>query len=69
MDDDDQIENFTFSSQANDSEAHYIPYESRPETYIVPILFAFIFIVGFVGNGTLIIIFARHRTMRNVPNT
>ncbi|XP_075214785.1 neuropeptide CCHamide-2 receptor-like isoform X2 [Lycorma delicatula] len=47
----------------------YVPYSQRPETYIVPVLFALIFLVGALGNGTLVLIFARHRTMRNVPNT
>ncbi|KAJ8981897.1 hypothetical protein NQ317_007289 [Molorchus minor] len=46
-----------------------IPYDERPETYFVPVLFFLIFVVGVVGNGTLVIIFLRHRTMRNVPNT
>ncbi|XP_058055615.1 neuropeptide CCHamide-2 receptor-like [Anopheles bellator] len=47
----------------------YVPYEERPETYIVPVVFALIFIVGIVGNGTLVVIFLRHRAMRNIPNT
>nr|CAD7431986.1 unnamed protein product [Timema monikensis] len=50
----------------------YIPYDSydaRPETYIVPVVFALIFVVGVLGNGTLVYIFLRHRNMRNVPNT
>lgn len=47
----------------------YVPYSERPETYIVPVVFAIIFLVGVLGNGTLVFIFARHRTMRNVPNT
>lgn len=47
----------------------YRPYQQRPETYIVPAVFAVIFFVGVMGNGTLVLIFARHRTMRNVPNT
>ncbi|KAJ8894693.1 hypothetical protein PR048_007358 [Dryococelus australis] len=47
----------------------YSPYTERPETYIVPIVFAVIFIVGFLGNGTLVFIFIKHRNMRNVPNT
>ncbi|KAJ9576731.1 hypothetical protein L9F63_025374, partial [Diploptera punctata] len=47
----------------------YIPYNKRPETYIVPVLFALIFVVGVLGNGTLVLIFIRHRNMRNVPNT
>ncbi|XP_053690207.1 neuropeptide CCHamide-1 receptor-like [Sabethes cyaneus] len=51
------------------TEVPYTPYERRPETYIVPILFALIFVVGVLGNGTLIVVFLRHRAMRNVPNT
>ena len=35
------------------NETAYVPYELRPETYIVPIVFAFIFVVGLIGNGTL----------------
>ncbi|XP_075210851.1 neuropeptide CCHamide-2 receptor-like [Lycorma delicatula] len=46
----------------------YVRYSQRPETYIVPVLLALIFLVGSLGNGTLILIFARHRTVRNVPN-
>ncbi|KAK9730706.1 7 transmembrane receptor (rhodopsin family) [Popillia japonica] len=52
----------------NDS-ADYKPYIERPETYIVPLLFFLIFVIGVLGNGTLVVIFMRHRTMRNVPNT
>ncbi|XP_030754400.1 neuropeptide CCHamide-1 receptor-like [Sitophilus oryzae] len=47
----------------------YIPYSERPETYFVPVLFFLIFVVGCLGNGTLVIIFLKNRTMRNVPNT
>lgn len=43
-------------------------YSERPETYIVPILFAFIFFIGTVGNGSLVLIFFRHKHMINVPN-
>lgn len=50
-----------------DSE-EFVPYEQRLETYIVPTLFALIFLVGVIGNGTLIFVFIRHRTMRSVPN-
>ncbi|KAG8337328.1 neuropeptide CCHamide-2 receptor-like [Homalodisca vitripennis] len=46
----------------------YVPYWMRLETYMVPVVFALIFILGFIGNGTLILIFLRHRNMRNVPN-
>jgi hypothetical protein len=37
----------------------YIPYSMRPETYIVPILFAAIFLIGVLGNGTLVFIFLK----------
>jgi hypothetical protein len=47
----------------------YIPYYSRPETYLVPIIFLIIFVVGLSGNGLLIFIFYRHKSLRNVPNT
>ncbi|XP_054267321.1 neuropeptide CCHamide-2 receptor-like [Macrosteles quadrilineatus] len=53
----------------NATEEGYIPYSQRPETYIVPVVFAAIFIVGVLGNGTLVFIFARHKRMRNIPNT
>uniref|UniRef100_A0A182WF52 G-protein coupled receptors family 1 profile domain-containing protein n=1 Tax=Anopheles minimus TaxID=112268 RepID=A0A182WF52_9DIPT len=58
-----------WNTSAVATETPYTPYELRPETYIVPILFAAIFIIGVLGNGTLIIVFLRHRAMRNVPNT
>lgn len=51
------------------SEEGYTPYEQRVETYIVPIVFFLIFVVGVIGNGTLVIVFLRHQAMRNVPNT
>lgn len=52
-----------------DCHRDYEPYNERPETYIVPFIFSIIFVVGVVGNGTLIVIFLRHRSMRNIPNT
>lgn len=58
-----------FSDFYNTTEIPYTPYSLRPETYIVPTLFALIFLVGVLGNGTLVIVFLRHRAMRNVPNT
>src|SRR6218665_1351980 len=39
-----------------------------PETYVVPTLFAIIFVIGLVGNGTLIFIVLRNRPMRTKPN-
>lgn len=52
-----------------DADEPYTPIANRLETYIVPVLFAVIFLIGVLGNGTLVLIFARHRNMRNVPNT
>lgn len=42
--------------------------ESHLESIIVPILFCAIFIVGLIGNGTLIFSVAVNKVMRNVPN-
>ncbi|KAH9645328.1 hypothetical protein HF086_010292, partial [Spodoptera exigua] len=58
-----------YSPDDNQTESDYTPYEERLETYLVPILFAIIFIVGVLGNGTLVIVYVRHRGMRNAPNT
>lgn len=60
--------NETYDDMMNGSEP-YQPYYERPETYIVPLLFALIFVIGVVGNGTLVAVFVRHKAMRNVPNT
>lgn len=57
------------SAEANTTQVPYTPYGQRLATYIVPIIFALIFIIGVLGNGCLILIFFRHRAMRNVPNT
>lgn len=51
------------------TEIPYQDYEFRFETYVVPLIFGIIFIVGVLGNGTLVVVFLRHRAMRNVPNT
>ncbi|XP_063244330.1 neuropeptide CCHamide-1 receptor-like [Bacillus rossius redtenbacheri] len=47
----------------------YTEYSLRPETYVIPAVFALVFAVGVVGNGTLVLIFARHADMRSAPNT
>ncbi|XP_013148164.1 PREDICTED: gastrin-releasing peptide receptor isoform X2 [Papilio polytes] len=62
------MENYNESLELNNSEP-YQPYYERPETYIVPLIFALIFVIGVVGNGTLVAVFIRHKAMRNVPNT
>ena len=52
----------------SDEDQKYLPYEERPETYIVPVIFALIFLVGVTGNGGLIYILLRHKSMRSIPN-
>jgi len=52
-----------------EEELTYIPYSQRPETYIVPVIFGIIFLVGVIGNSCLIYILLRHKSMRSVPNT
>ena len=41
---------------------------NRPEAVIVPVIFAIIFLVGVLGNGTLVFIVTRHKKLRNAPN-
>ncbi|KAF5270749.1 hypothetical protein FQA39_LY01487 [Lamprigera yunnana] len=60
---------YNVSYPENITEPDFVPYDERPETYFVPVLFFLVFVIGVIGNGTLVIIFMRHRTMRNVPNT
>ncbi|CAG4951652.1 unnamed protein product [Colias eurytheme] len=60
--------NITFL-ESNLTDSEYTPYKDRVETYLVPVIFAIIFIVGVLGNGTLVIVYVRHRGMRNAPNT
>lgn len=50
-------------------EDQYVPYADRPETYIVPILFLLILVVGVAGNGVLVLTLLRHANLRNIPNT
>jgi hypothetical protein len=59
-------ENFHNGSYVDEQ---YVPYHLRPETYIVPVVFGIIFIAGVVGNGSLLMMFWRHKDMRSVPNT
>nr|XP_018898689.1 PREDICTED: neuropeptide CCHamide-1 receptor-like [Bemisia tabaci] len=46
--------------------------DARPnillEKWVVSIVFTVIYVLGVVGNGTLLLILARHKNMRNVPN-
>ncbi|CAH1798840.1 unnamed protein product [Owenia fusiformis] len=49
-----------------DYEVHYI--SDMPEATAVPIVFGIFFIIGLIGNGTVILIVALNKNMRNVPN-
>lgn len=51
------------------SSEEYRPVSARVETFVMSAVLGLIFIVGVLGNGTLIAIFLRHRGMRNIPNT
>jgi len=46
----------------------FMPYSMRATTYIVPTLFAFIFLIGVVANGSLVFIYMKYKSMRTVPN-
>ena len=46
-----------------------IAYHERLETYIVPVVFGIIFLLGVVGNGFLMFILCRLKSMRSAPNT
>nr|ALM88311.1 neuropeptide receptor A15 [Chilo suppressalis] len=63
------MEDYNFTLDMENRSEPYQPYYERPETYIVPLIFALIFVIGVVGNGTLVAVFVRHKAMRNVPNT
>lgn len=58
-----------FNETELNSTTPFLPYEERISAYLMPIIFGFIFLIGSVGNGVLILIFFRHRAMRNTPNT
>lgn len=48
----------------NSTQTEYTPYSQRPETYIVPIVFLFIYITGIIGNGTLIYVMLKEKLLR-----
>ncbi|CAK9827314.1 Neuropeptide CCHamide-1 receptor [Anthophora retusa] len=52
----------------DDEDDSYVPYDQRPETYIVSVVFLLILVVGVTGNGILVLTLLRHANMRNVPN-
>jgi len=62
---------FTHSNGCLESENNTecsTPFTQRLETYIVPVIFGLIFMVGVTGNITLIYIFLKNKTTRTVPN-
>lgn len=61
--------NVSISSEVKQYDSDYVPYDERLETYIVPVIFSLILVVGVMGNGILVLILLRHANMRNVPNT
>jgi len=65
----EKLNTSNISSEKYDLDFEYIPLNQRPETYIVPIVFSLILIVGVVGNGILILILLCNSNMRNIPNT
>lgn len=52
------------NASEGDDEEEYTPYDQRPETYLVPCVFAIIFVTGVVGNGALIFMFLKHPKLR-----
>jgi len=66
---DGDVLNVSISSEIKQYDSDYVPYDERLETYIVPVVFSLILVVGVMGNGVLVLILLRHANMRNVPNT
>lgn len=56
-------------SEDDDDDDKYVPYSERLETYLVPIVFFLILVVGVAGNGVLVVTLIRHSNMRSIPNT
>ncbi|XP_077977622.1 neuromedin-B receptor-like [Glandiceps talaboti] len=57
-------------NESNITDYQYIPPSPYlgPEAVIIPIIFAMIFFIGVIGNGTLVRIVLMNRNMRSVPN-
>jgi hypothetical protein len=66
---DGDVLNVSISSEIKQYDSDYVPYDERLETYIVPVVFSLILVVGVMGNGVLVLILLRHANMRNIPNT
>ncbi len=70
MDQEFNLSDITFDSETVVTKGDYVSYDQRPETYIVPLVFGIIFLVGLIGNGCLICIFCREPSVRSsIPNT
>ncbi|XP_064091386.1 neuropeptide CCHamide-1 receptor-like [Macrobrachium nipponense] len=61
-------QSFALGSNLTGNETEYLPYNLRPETYLVPVLFAIIFLTGVIGNGALIFMFLKHPKLWSAPN-
>lgn len=57
------------SNGGDDQQKYFLFEEQRPETYIVPVVFFIIFVLGVIGNCSLIYILLRHKSMRSISNT
>lgn len=55
------------NSNSSNSSSGYLPYSERPETYIVPVVFMFIFVTGIIGNVTLIVLLIKENLIK-VPS-
>jgi len=60
-------EESSWNWSAADNETFEEPYEG-PEWLVVPLVFGLIFVVGVVGNGTLIFTVLVNKNMRTTPN-
>ncbi len=58
----------SFANNTNCTVEETSIFSDRPEAFCVPVVFALIFIVGVVGNGTLILTVLKNKNMRNAPN-
>lgn len=61
----EQMVNSSFSPNHNNSSSGYRPYSERLETYLVPIVFLFIFVSGIIGNSTLIRVLLKEKMLRS----
>ncbi|XP_053209505.1 neuropeptide CCHamide-1 receptor-like isoform X2 [Panonychus citri] len=57
----DDTDNLTVYSSNDKTKSPYVPYDQRIETYMVPIICAFIFLIGSISNGLTITIIIRER--------